>query len=92
MKAGSITFAEHKNATAQDCEAIAETLKNLAAAVREGNMTAFEEFWIEGGTEEGDAKIKAMRELIIMRYLHRHNIALRAWPTEQPEESHQIES
>lgn len=67
----SMTFAEHKERTAHDCEQVAELLKKLAAEVREGNMDAFEEFWWEGGTEEGDAKINALRENIIIRYVYR---------------------
>jgi len=66
-----ITFAEHKELTAKDCEHIAEQLTNLAKSVREGNMNAFEQFWWKDGTEEGDAKITMIHELIVLRYVHR---------------------
>ena len=66
-----MTFAEHKEITAKDCEEIAKHLTELAKIVREGNMDAFEKYWIEGGTEEGDANIFSTRELIIMRYAYR---------------------
>lgn len=65
------TFAAHKERTAKDCEQAAEMLIALARDVREGNMKAFEQFWMEGGTEEGDAKIHMMREILIIRYLAR---------------------
>lgn len=64
----NISFSEHKETTAADCEAIAKAILEVAAKVREGNMAAFEEFWIEGGTEEGDAKINAHREMAVLRY------------------------
>lgn len=65
------TFAHHREQTAKDCEQIAGIITKLATEVREGNMKAFEEFWWEGGTEEGDAKIQALRETLILRYAHR---------------------
>ena len=66
-----ITFAEHKEKTAQDCEAVATILTELAADVREGNMNAFEQFWLSGGTEEGDPKIAMIREMLLLRYVYR---------------------
>lgn len=66
-----MSFADHKEATAKDCEAIAKIITDLAAQVREGDLGAFEAFWIEGGTEEGDAKIMALRENLTLRYLYR---------------------
>ena len=66
-----MTFKEHKEQTAQDCEQIADVLKNIAISIREGDMGAFDKFWIEGGTPEGDAKIAALREMIVLRYLYR---------------------
>ena len=66
-----MTFQEHKETTATDCEEIVKALTTLAAQVREGDMSAFEKFWIEGGTEEGDAKINSLRELLILRYAYR---------------------
>jgi methionine salvage enolase-phosphatase E1 len=65
------TFAEHREQTAKDCEQIAEMITKLAADVREGNLKAFEAFWWEGGTEEGDAKICALREMLLLRYAFR---------------------
>lgn len=67
----SVTFSEHKEQTANDCEQVAKMLTDLAKQVREGNLKAFEGWWIEGGTEEGDAKIQELRERIVLRYLHR---------------------
>ena len=40
-------------------------------------MQAFERFWIEGGTEEGDAKIEAIREYMVIRYLYRYEAVRR---------------
>lgn len=66
-----ITFAEHKELTAKDCEQVAEIIRSLAVDVREGNLASFEKFWVEGGTEEGDAKINPIREMLILRYYNR---------------------
>lgn len=66
-----IPFDQHKEQTAKDCEQIAQSLNELAKAVREGNFLIFEQFWLKGGTEEGDAKIQAIREMIALRYLYR---------------------
>lgn len=68
-----ITFQDHKEITAADCETIAKLITDLAARVRDGDVKAFERFWIEGGTEEGDAKVCGLRELIVMRYLSRED-------------------
>lgn len=65
------TFAEHKEQTAKDLEALIEMLTELAAEVREGNMKKWEEFWWSGGTEEGDAQINQLRELLVFRYAYR---------------------
>lgn len=64
-------FVVHRDTTAADCEAIAKSVTELAATVRQGDLKAFERFWIEGGTEEGDAKICSLRETIVLRYLCR---------------------
>lgn len=66
-----LTFAEHKEQTAKDCESIAVMLTELAAKVREGNMAAFEQFWFAGGTEEGDAKIAELLDRLALRYVAR---------------------
>lgn len=71
METKKITFAEHKEITAKDCEEIARIMSQLATDVREGNLHAFEDMWITGGTEEGDAKIVAIREMLCLRYVHR---------------------
>lgn len=68
---GKITFLGHKEQTARDCEGVAEMLVTLAKDVREGNMAAFEGFWFQGGTEEGDARILELRERLLLRYMHR---------------------
>jgi hypothetical protein len=65
------TFADHKEQTAKDLEYLIEMLTELAAEVREGNMKKWEEFWWAGGTEEGDAKIHHLREMLLLRYAHR---------------------
>lgn len=64
-------FDEHKEVTASDCEAVASMLIELSDKVRSGDMRAFEAFWIEGGTEEGDAKVDFIREMLILRFYHR---------------------
>jgi len=63
-----MTFVEHKEQTAQDCEQIATIMTDLAVQVREGDMAQFEAMWFTGGTEEGDAKIHQLRELILLRH------------------------
>ncbi|RJO61923.1 hypothetical protein C4544_01405 [candidate division WS5 bacterium] len=57
--------------TANDCEQVAKQLTDLAAEIREGNTDAFLEYWHTEGTEEGDAKIFAVREMILLRYYRR---------------------
>ena len=66
-----MTFDEHKEITAADCEMIGEMMTDLASQCRNGHMASFERMWIEGGTEEGDSRIAALRELIVLRYLKR---------------------
>lgn len=67
----TFTFAQHKEKTAEDLEAVAAEFSKCASQVREGNMEAFEKFIIEGGTEEGDAKLDQHREMLIIRYVFR---------------------
>ena len=67
----SWTFQEHKEWTANDCVHVANLLTEIAASVREGDFDAFEKFWWQGGTEEGDAKINALREMLVLRYGYR---------------------
>jgi hypothetical protein len=66
-----MNFDEHKEQTAKDCDSVITILTELAREIRKGNMAKFEGFWMEGGTEEGDARIFAIREHLILRYLHR---------------------
>lgn len=70
-------FDEHKEATAKDCEEVAKLLTELATEVRKGNMRLFEQFWLEGGTEEGDAKVLRIREMVAFRFYVREE-ALRS--------------
>ncbi len=74
MEQESITFAEFKEETAEDCESFNKILSELANKVREGNLEEFEKFWISGGTEEGDAKIFKLRELIVLRYFNKKEL------------------
>ena len=69
-----MTFEEHKKITAEDCRSIAKFIEDVAKACEEGNMDEFVKFWMEGGTEEGDAKINAVCETVIMRFLYRKNL------------------
>ncbi len=71
MSTTTISFSDHKESTAKDCEAIAEMITKIATEVRAGNMAAFERFWLSGGTEEGDAKILEIRERLWLRYTAR---------------------
>ena len=64
-------FKEHKEQTAKDLEEVGKIFTDAAAQVREGNLELFEQIWIEGGTEEGDATIFSIREISILRYFAR---------------------
>lgn len=66
-----MTFLEHKEITITDCEEIIKSIQDVINKIKDGDIGAFERFWLEGGTEEGDAKIFALRELIVLRYAHR---------------------
>lgn len=66
-----ISFVEHKKITCDDLKYLINVLENLIEEVQNGDMEAFERFWIEGGTEEGDARIFAIREQLILRYFYR---------------------
>lgn len=66
-----ISFIEHKKITCDDLRCLINILEDLIKEVEEGNIEAFERFWIEGGTEEGDAKIFTIREQLILRYFYR---------------------
>ena len=65
----SFTFNEHRDKTVADLLAVVELLQNLINLVRDGDMKAFERFWIEDGTEDGDARIFHIRDMLILRYL-----------------------
>ncbi len=71
----TFTFAQRKEAAAADCEAVAKMLTDVAAEVRAGDIEAFERFWLDGGTEEGDAKVLEVRERLLLRYLFKHEHA-----------------
>jgi hypothetical protein len=42
-----------------------------AIAASAGDLKAFERWWGEGGTEEGDATLFKVREMLLIRYYHR---------------------
>lgn len=65
------TFESLKNRTAADVEQVAALLTNLATEVRAGDIGAFERWWIEGGTEEGDATVFKIRDLLMLRHTYR---------------------
>lgn len=79
-----MSFIEHRDRTAADLDQFADIIKTLAASVREGNMQAFEKFWIENGTEEGDAKLFALHEIMVLRYFHRANRVTDGIPPKTP--------
>lgn len=66
-----LSFEEHKEITAMDCESIAKDLMALAAKVRQGNLKAFEHWWLEAPPDREVPKCIHMQELIVLRYLHR---------------------
>lgn len=66
-----ITFDEQKRRTAEDCDALSEMIKEVGASARQGNVDAFERFFIEGGTHEGDAKINELLDRLCLRYVVR---------------------
>lgn len=67
-------FNAQKERTAEDIESVVAILQKQAADVRAGDMKAFEQWWIEGGTEEGDATVFKVRELLMLRYAHREEL------------------
>jgi hypothetical protein len=66
-----MTFERHKETTADDLDAVVELLKQVSVAVRAGDLKAFERWWDEGGTEEDDATLFKVREMLLIRYYHR---------------------
>jgi hypothetical protein len=68
-----MNFAQQKDITVADCEAIAKELNELIQKIKEGDLDAFVKFWIEGGTAEGDARINQIQEIIALRFIHREN-------------------
>lgn len=66
-----MTFKEHKDKTAADCEEVIAVLEGLIEKIKEGDLESFEKFWFSGGTEEGDAKINSIKEIIALRYAYR---------------------
>lgn len=69
-----MTFEEHKMKTAEDCDALAEMIKQVGTSVRAGNLDAYEKFFIEGGTEEGDSKINELMERLLLRFVVRREM------------------
>lgn len=72
--ADASAFDAQKERTAEDIESVVAILQKQAAAVRAGDMKAFEQWWIEGGTEEGDASVFKVRELLMLRYFRREEL------------------
>lgn len=66
-----ITFQEHKEKTVEDLDALCEMIQEVKKSVSEGNMSAFETFFIEGGTPEGDAKISELNQRLVLRFIVR---------------------
>jgi hypothetical protein len=61
----------HCDITANDMVSVADLIKTAADDVRAGDIDAFRRMFIEGGTEEGDARINYLRELLLCRFAHR---------------------
>jgi hypothetical protein len=61
-----MSFEAHKEATAKDCDDVAQMLTDLASQVRGGNMEAFERFWTLNR-----GKIQELQVRMILRYEHR---------------------
>ena len=77
-----MTFSEQKAQTVADLRAFQESVDLLIKSVEEGDLRAFEEFWIEGGTEEGDPKIRKLWEMLVLRYARREDVRLSDDPDE----------
>lgn len=71
MKNEKITFEEHKKRTVEDCDALSKMITDVGVSVKAGNMDAFEKFFMEGGTAEGDAKINELLERMALRFVVR---------------------
>lgn len=69
-----ISFIEHRNQTVDDLKVFIDCAEQIVEKIRQGDVKAFERFIIEGGTEEGDAKIIQMLQLLILRYLSREEL------------------
>lgn len=69
-----MTFKEHRDKTAADCEEIIASLEALVEKIKEGDLEAFEKFWFRGGTEKGDGMIDSMREILAIRYAYRSEL------------------
>jgi len=68
---------QHKTKTSEDIREVIKILESLYANVQEGDLQAFEQFWIEGGTEEGDSRIESIREYMCIRYIYRYEAVRR---------------
>lgn len=69
-----MTFTKHVEQTIDDLNEFIKYIKTISDKVLEGDVRSFERFMIEGGTEEGDAKILQIRELLILRYMSRDEL------------------
>lgn len=80
---GPMAFVEHRDKIVEDLIAVREILDKLIEDVKVGDLAAFERFWIRGGTEEGDAKILYLRQLLVLRFVNRVKQVAGAEPDEE---------
>jgi len=79
------TFVEHRDKTVADLESVATMLGALIDEVKQGDVKAFDRFWIQGGTEEGDATIFRVREMLLgMWFAKKRLLAIRRTTNDQP--------
>jgi hypothetical protein len=70
-----ITFDEHREQTAKDCEEVTKILMDIAIATREGNMQPFESFWYMDMTDKEHLPIIfSLRHILLFRYFFRQDI------------------
>ena len=80
-----MTFAEHRDRTVQDLESVIEQLQTLKGQVQEGDIQAFERWWYEGGTEEGDATVFKIRQMLLIRYVWRADLVRTSTKVGEPD-------
>lgn len=61
----------HCDITAADMVSVADLIKAASAEVKAGDIGAFTRMFVEGGTEECDARINYLHELLLCRFSHR---------------------